>query len=202
MKKLVLATIVTSFIAGTALADNNTASLSNNSAGSFVNGGDEVTLELSGNIEKVCKMQFYNNNIAGTNQLATVMFKNDLEQQVAEVVVWCNDGTGKADVAVDAVNGQFVSDNVNGNSTSKIDYLFRFHNNTTLGDDKYFNLRQRQKFVENIWASTDGEAFNPEVIAKTPQIKKLYIKPIAINGWERSGNYSEEITLTISPTAL
>ena len=175
--------------------------LSTAEAEMFTGSGDTVVLDISGNIPVKCVMTFMDLTAASNFTSLDLSVAGAGKTQVGEVLVWCNDGHGKANVNVTSMNsGQLINDD--GGS---IDYLFRFHennNNTGIVSDKFFPIDEPADLVENIWTSTGGTAFDPAVVALSPKSKKLYVKPIGLTGMERAGDYYDVITLTISPVSL
>ncbi|MDD9155685.1 hypothetical protein PVK64_05735 [Aliivibrio sp. S4TY2] len=171
------------------------------SAMNFVDSNDTVNLTVSGNIPVKCVMTFMDISAASNYTTLDLTVAGAAKTQVGEVLVWCNDGQGRANIEVTSTNSGKLINNEGG----EIDYLFRFHennNNTGIVSDKFFPIDEPQDLVESIWTSNNGGAFDPELVALSPQSKKLYVKPVGLTGMERAGDYSDIISLTISPIQL
>ena len=198
MKIKLLAAATALFVAPTLMAANT---LTVSSAMDFVASNDNVSLVVTGNIPVKCVMTFMDISAASSYTNLDLTVDGAGKTEVGEVLVWCNDGHGRANIDVESANSGKLTNTDGG----EIDYLFRFHennNNTGIVSDKFFPIDQPQELVESIWTSNGGGAFDPELVALSPQSKKLYVKPIGITGMERAGDYSDTITLTISPIAL
>ncbi len=189
------------FLAISTAALMSTSVLATPSAFDYNN--DTVTVDLAGEVVARCAMNAAGGGDSITkSDLDLTKDMNDVEQSIGTVKVWCNDGTGKAKVETSSANNGKL---VNADGITTIDYVFRFHGNTTnspghSAPHNYYSLEAPVGELINVWAAglnPVNAPFDPQ--STNPAPKNLYIKTQGLTGQELAGIYTDTITLKISP---
>ncbi|MBD1577203.1 hypothetical protein HC723_12255 [Vibrio sp. S11_S32] len=168
-----------------------------------LNAGDTVSFNLSGVIEEYCVMEVVDDNAGG------LQLENSVLNNFGSVKVWCNNGTGFADVNVTSANSGKL---LGGTYGEEITYSFRFHENdhplTTSANNYLIHragkphilLTETSNIVTEIWTKKNAAGTHTLTeLAAAPPIKQLYLQTEDVMATTVADTYADVLTLKIGP---